>query len=357
LYYQSSLKSLLVLGFIEITYYPFGMISRSVFTSSLGLGYRYGFNGKENDADVKGDGDQIDYGARVYDPRLGRFMSVDPKTLKFPDLNPYHNSGNSPIWLIDKEGQEPDRNQAGTIDEAATQWSTKFKNPTSKDILNYIQKDPNAVRYIYTKDKGWIDLQHYFGTLVYGKEGMDIIEPASGSEILQDVVFGPGANESYYSYEDLPSNAFASEGNHRTNKEVETTGRFGGKVKRNVYVDKLGKELIESVKTHIKSAGATNPEDAPNWNKIPFKDHGERKRLPEIKGYKKSWITIGIPGANTMVETSVPIFFTEEEKKKLLQSGIYIPQNHTGKPFDLQNFAPAPSSLQKGDKQKGNTGH
>ncbi|MBS1735236.1 MAG: hypothetical protein JSS98_01355, partial [Bacteroidetes bacterium] len=34
--------------------------------------YRYGFNGKENDNEVKGEGNQQDYGMRFYDPRLGR---------------------------------------------------------------------------------------------------------------------------------------------------------------------------------------------------------------------------------------------------------------------------------------------
>ncbi len=43
--------------------------------------YRYGFNGKENDNEVKGEGNQQDYGFRIYDPRLGRFLSVDPLTL------------------------------------------------------------------------------------------------------------------------------------------------------------------------------------------------------------------------------------------------------------------------------------
>src|SRR4249919_2797107 len=37
-------------------------------------GYRYGFNGKENDNEVKGQGDQQDYGMRIYDSRLGRFL-------------------------------------------------------------------------------------------------------------------------------------------------------------------------------------------------------------------------------------------------------------------------------------------
>jgi RHS repeat-associated protein len=56
---------------------------------SAGTGYRYGFNGKENDNDVKGEGNQQDYGMRIYDPRLGRFLSVDPLAKKYVKLSPY----------------------------------------------------------------------------------------------------------------------------------------------------------------------------------------------------------------------------------------------------------------------------
>ena len=48
---------------------------------TAGNSYRYGFNGKENDNDVKGvEGSQQDYGMRIYDPRLGRFLSVDERS-------------------------------------------------------------------------------------------------------------------------------------------------------------------------------------------------------------------------------------------------------------------------------------
>lgn len=50
--------------------------------------YRYGFNGKENDNEVKGAGNQQDYGLRVSDPRLGRFLSMDPLTMIFQDILP-----------------------------------------------------------------------------------------------------------------------------------------------------------------------------------------------------------------------------------------------------------------------------
>jgi RHS repeat-associated protein len=68
--------------------------------------YRYGFNGKENDDEVKGEGNQQDYGFRIYDPRLGRFLSVDPLTISYPWYTPYQFAGNKPIQFIDLDGLE-----------------------------------------------------------------------------------------------------------------------------------------------------------------------------------------------------------------------------------------------------------
>jgi len=85
-------------------YYPFGMQMPSrTFSSDK---YRFGFNGKENDNEVKGTGSQQDYGMRIYDPRLVRFLSIDPITKKYPELTPYQFASNTPIWGIDLDGLE-----------------------------------------------------------------------------------------------------------------------------------------------------------------------------------------------------------------------------------------------------------
>lgn len=70
-------------------------------------GYRYGFNGKENDNEVKGEGNQQDYGFRIYDPRIGKFLSVDPLSGQYAFYSPYHFAGNKPIWAVDVDGLEP----------------------------------------------------------------------------------------------------------------------------------------------------------------------------------------------------------------------------------------------------------
>ncbi|SJZ93246.1 RHS repeat-associated core domain-containing protein [Sediminibacterium ginsengisoli] len=95
-------------------YYAFGMQMPGR-KWDLG-GYRFGFNGKENDNDVKGEGNQQDYGMRIYDPRLGRFLSVDPLTGTFPFYTPYQYAGNCPVRFIDLDGEE-------TYDNMAKYWS------------------------------------------------------------------------------------------------------------------------------------------------------------------------------------------------------------------------------------------
>lgn len=90
-----------------LDYYPFGMIEpgRS-FTGYKDSAYRYAFNGKLLDNDIYGSKNSYDYGARFYDPRLGRFMSIDPLTKKFPMLTPYQFSSNTPIQAVDLDGKE-----------------------------------------------------------------------------------------------------------------------------------------------------------------------------------------------------------------------------------------------------------
>ena len=44
--------------------------------------YRYAFQNQERDDEVKGNGNSYDFGARMYDSRLGRFLSVDPFSSK-----------------------------------------------------------------------------------------------------------------------------------------------------------------------------------------------------------------------------------------------------------------------------------
>lgn len=86
-------------------YYPFGMQMPGRKFSAAGSGYRYGFNGKELDKEVTS-GTTYDYGFRIYNPALARFLSVDPLTKSYPMLTPYQFGSNRPIDGIDLDGLE-----------------------------------------------------------------------------------------------------------------------------------------------------------------------------------------------------------------------------------------------------------
>jgi RHS repeat-associated protein len=82
--------------------YPFGMeIKERSWSVSA---YRYGFNGMERDDELKGSGNSYDFGARIYDSRLGRWLSVD--IIDNASIGGYTFASNSPITFIDPDGND-----------------------------------------------------------------------------------------------------------------------------------------------------------------------------------------------------------------------------------------------------------
>ena len=123
-------------------YYPFGMQMPGRTFAASGVGaYRYGFNGKERDDEVKGAGNEIDYGMRVYDPRAGRFLSVDPLTPKYPELTPYQYASNTPIQAVDLDGKEA--SQANIYADVEYHIS-KLRHPHAPEWKIRIESEINA---------------------------------------------------------------------------------------------------------------------------------------------------------------------------------------------------------------------
>jgi RHS repeat-associated protein len=83
-------------------YYPFGM-EISQFSAGTGTN-KYLYNGKEIQDDFNLY--WYDYGARFYDPQLGRWHSVDPLAEKYAPISPYAYVANNPIIFIDPNGLE-----------------------------------------------------------------------------------------------------------------------------------------------------------------------------------------------------------------------------------------------------------
>jgi RHS repeat-associated protein len=105
--------------------------------------YRYGFNGKENDREW-GESLIQDYGMRLYNPALCRFLSVDPISDKFVSLSPYQFAANSCIALIDLDGLEPASDAAF---KRATDAVLQFSNnpDIAADIGAFIMIDKQGL--------------------------------------------------------------------------------------------------------------------------------------------------------------------------------------------------------------------
>ena len=86
-------------GNVEETndYYPFG----GLFTASTSV-QPYKYNGKE--LDRKNRIDWYDYGARHYDPAIGRFTTVDPMIDKYYPLTPYGYCGGNQFAIEMRKG-------------------------------------------------------------------------------------------------------------------------------------------------------------------------------------------------------------------------------------------------------------
>ena len=68
--------------------------------------YRYGFQGQEADDEVFGADNAIAFTFRMYDVRIGRFLSIDPLAGKYPWNSPYAFSENRVIDGVELEGLE-----------------------------------------------------------------------------------------------------------------------------------------------------------------------------------------------------------------------------------------------------------
>ncbi|MBK6904428.1 MAG: RHS repeat-associated core domain-containing protein [Saprospirales bacterium] len=86
-------------------YYPFGMEMEGLWDSQTGPGMRYLYNGKEWNEDLGLD--WYDYGARWYDPSIGRWNGVDPLASDYAAWSPYNYVLDNPIRIVDPDGQAP----------------------------------------------------------------------------------------------------------------------------------------------------------------------------------------------------------------------------------------------------------
>ena len=154
------------MGALKLTYNEESPL-RIVHSKKCASYYRYAFNGMETDKEVSGQGNSYTTMFRQYDPRLGRWKSIDPLAGMFPDQSPYCAFDNNPIYYTDPSGLAAQHNGEdgvgdGSSEENAEKVSTVGqgkesleKKTEAGDFTDHYFKTGGA-RYKATYDgKSW----------------------------------------------------------------------------------------------------------------------------------------------------------------------------------------------------------
>ena len=177
--------------------------------------YRYGFNGKENDNEVKGEGNQQDYGMRIYDPRLGKFLSVDPLLKEYPWNSTYAFAENSPISNIDLDGAEKmpykSPSQLPKLGSTTSYTTKAGSQGLSYTVEEWGQKYNINQMTVYEKSIDAFGQVHHFNTYYFVQDKSLVADkntPSASGSTFQNA----GTNWHFY---------------YSTNNGMSTQGRIG----------------------------------------------------------------------------------------------------------------------------------
>ena len=147
-------------------YYPFGMqMPGRVFNSGDHI---YGFGGHLKDDEIKGIGNQMDFGGYGLDVRLGRRPNVDPEIAKFPWASSYAVFNNNPMFFVDPTGREAEPPD-GYIDlEGNYRWFESEKEDLivrDSELFIKVTDDKRMFDFLSTRKDKFVSTEENLGSI------------------------------------------------------------------------------------------------------------------------------------------------------------------------------------------------
>lgn len=229
----------------ENHFYPYGL-EHTGYTANVYSNYKVKYNGKELQDELGLN--FYDYGARNYEPTLGRWMNIDPLAEKFFEFSPFNYTINNPVKFVDKDGMDVYLlNEGGNFILAKKQSGDDivFGYNSKTGSLN----DNNGDKKINSKDGQTVKTKGLLSQLSSIRKGTDYYQAIA---------------ENTEEHEDDLINLF-----HYSSKNA-TTVEFSL-----AYFEYLGKNWI-SLQTYGGDYGASQ---SPGWYQIGLKSKNQLKKL------------------------------------------------------------------------------
>ncbi len=129
-------------------YYPFGMVMPGRnWTAATANGYGFGFNGQLKDNEIMGGSNSYDFGARIYDARIGLWLSIDPLFKKYPYLSPYNYVADNPVIYYDNDGRKI-KFAKGTTKEDKKLYKDIYKSSPAEFKAKLDILEDSEVKYV-----------------------------------------------------------------------------------------------------------------------------------------------------------------------------------------------------------------
>lgn len=138
----------------------------------------YSFQGTEGDDEVKGQGNSYDFGARMLDARVGRWLSVDPLAKKQPSQSPYKSFLNNPLFWSDPDGNT--EYETIIIIDEKNHTTTKISKVVSDKIRSDGVSNKQIVGTLFTQ----YDYYSFSNVTEYTKAADGSITVKKSTEIL-----------------------------------------------------------------------------------------------------------------------------------------------------------------------------
>ncbi|NHN28074.1 DUF4329 domain-containing protein, partial [Flavobacterium jejuense] len=175
----------------ENHYYPFGLKHSGYNANNSQPNYQYKYNGKELQTELGLN--TYDYGARNYDPALGRWMNIDPLAEQYRRHTPYAYAVNNPVFFIDPDGMQvaDPGDKFKTKDDAFLDFAMQYNgiainNNVELKTAIYEIKEGEEVFYSYTKPIGYINLDKNGENLSEGTAGELPPDITKGKKVVAD---------------------------------------------------------------------------------------------------------------------------------------------------------------------------